>query len=255
MLLLNLNSGLQNKLLRSSSKHLTLKLHKTLWNGSLAVSISKANAGLKVMQLFCWFALRYGQYISSDQGVPGSMRALVNVDTALMAAEGRREGSGRRRLHVQPLSLFSLRYNLRRPSPVRPDIPIFFATLVSTWTPLLLPAYRAEYICLCVCLFVLTTRLSNCVFSCRPKYSIRENRSAYKVFMWLVIRSFGSSDIGTYNCVSTNSLGRAEGTLRLYGESHCRWTEPTVMNPVDWILNISFRKFSVFPSFNEKIRI
>ncbi|XP_069677292.1 lachesin-like [Periplaneta americana] len=49
-----------------------------------------------------------------------------------------------------------------------------------------------------------------------PKYSIRENRSAYKVFMWLVIRSFGRTDIGTYNCVSTNSLGRAEGTLRLY---------------------------------------
>ncbi|CAH1964636.1 unnamed protein product [Acanthoscelides obtectus] len=34
--------------------------------------------------------------------------------------------------------------------------------------------------------------------------------------MWLVIRSFSPSDIGTYNCVSTNSLGRAEGTLRLY---------------------------------------
>ncbi|XP_021921564.1 lachesin-like isoform X1 [Zootermopsis nevadensis] len=49
-----------------------------------------------------------------------------------------------------------------------------------------------------------------------PKYSIRENRSTYKVFMWLMIRSFGRSDIGTYNCVSTNSLGRAEGTLRLY---------------------------------------
>jgi hypothetical protein len=57
------------------------------------------------------------------------------------------------------------------------------------------------------------------LFSYRPKYSIRENRSAYKVFMWLMIRSFGRSDIGTYNCVSTNSLGRAEGTLRLYGES------------------------------------
>ncbi|XP_023701941.2 lachesin, partial [Cryptotermes secundus] len=53
-----------------------------------------------------------------------------------------------------------------------------------------------------------------------PKYSIRENRSAYKVSMCLVIRSFGSSDIGTYNCVSTNSLGRAEGTVRLYGESN-----------------------------------
>ncbi|XP_068910343.1 lachesin-like [Tenebrio molitor] len=48
------------------------------------------------------------------------------------------------------------------------------------------------------------------------KYTIREERSGYKVFMWLVIRQFSSNDIGTYNCVSTNSLGRAEGTLRLY---------------------------------------
>nr|CAD7575519.1 unnamed protein product [Timema californicum] len=49
-----------------------------------------------------------------------------------------------------------------------------------------------------------------------PKYSIRENRSTYKMFMWLLIRAFKKEDIGTYNCVSTNSLGRAEGTLRLY---------------------------------------
>ncbi|KAJ8918071.1 hypothetical protein NQ315_011528 [Exocentrus adspersus] len=50
------------------------------------------------------------------------------------------------------------------------------------------------------------------------KYTIREDRSGYKVFMWLVIRSFAPGDIGTYNCVSTNSLGRAEGTLRLYAQ-------------------------------------
>ncbi|XP_049766341.1 lachesin-like [Schistocerca cancellata] len=49
-----------------------------------------------------------------------------------------------------------------------------------------------------------------------PKYAIRESRASYKSYMWLVIRSFSRSDIGTYNCVATNSLGRAEGTLRLY---------------------------------------
>jgi neurotrimin len=57
------------------------------------------------------------------------------------------------------------------------------------------------------------------MFCFRTKYTIREERSGYKVFMWLVIRQFSSNDIGTYNCVSTNSLGRAEGTLRLYGQS------------------------------------
>lgn len=35
--------------------------------------------------------------------------------------------------------------------------------------------------------------------------------------MKLTIRSFSANDVGTYHCVSTNSLGRAEGTLRLYG--------------------------------------
>lgn len=49
------------------------------------------------------------------------------------------------------------------------------------------------------------------------KYSVHENRSSYRTFMWLTIKRFSSTDIGTYNCVSTNSLGRAEGTLRLYG--------------------------------------
>lgn len=170
---------------------------------------------------------------------------VVNVDTALMAAGGRREGPGRRRSHVQPLSLFSrVSEVFCRHFLVRPDVPVC-VTLVSTWTPPL----RVELgstICqlieqrTSVCVFVCPHNtpesvMSASVFSCRPKYSIRENRSAYKVSMCLVIRGFGSSDIGTYNCVSTNSLGRAEGTVRLYGESDCSWTEPTVKNQVDWI--------------------
>ncbi|XP_053611773.1 limbic system-associated membrane protein-like [Plodia interpunctella] len=49
-----------------------------------------------------------------------------------------------------------------------------------------------------------------------PKYMISEERSSYRVSMTLVVRHFGKADIGTYNCVSTNSLGKSEGTLRLY---------------------------------------
>ncbi|PZC85174.1 hypothetical protein B5X24_HaOG202359 [Helicoverpa armigera] len=49
-----------------------------------------------------------------------------------------------------------------------------------------------------------------------PKYVISEERSSYRVMMKLTIRHFSRSDIGTYNCVSTNSLGKSEGTLRLY---------------------------------------
>ncbi|XP_066909411.1 lachesin [Halyomorpha halys] len=49
-----------------------------------------------------------------------------------------------------------------------------------------------------------------------PKHEIREKRNNYQVEMTLVIKRFNPSDVGTYNCVSTNSLGKAEGTLRLY---------------------------------------
>ncbi|XP_047029468.1 limbic system-associated membrane protein [Helicoverpa armigera] len=49
-----------------------------------------------------------------------------------------------------------------------------------------------------------------------PKYTITEEKVSYQVTMWLTIRQFSRSDIGTYNCVSTNSLGKSEGTLRLY---------------------------------------
>ncbi|CAB3253841.1 unnamed protein product [Arctia plantaginis] len=49
-----------------------------------------------------------------------------------------------------------------------------------------------------------------------PKYSISEERISYRAMMKLTIRHFSKSDIGTYNCVSTNSLGKSEGTLRLY---------------------------------------
>ncbi|KAM7361461.1 dpr-interacting protein gamma isoform 2-T3 [Cochliomyia hominivorax] len=49
-----------------------------------------------------------------------------------------------------------------------------------------------------------------------PKYAITEKRDGYRGIMLLTVRSFSPSDVGTYHCVSTNSLGRAEGTLRLY---------------------------------------
>jgi len=54
----------------------------------------------------------------------------------------------------------------------------------------------------------------------RPKYTVREERTGYTVLMWLLIKKFTDRDVGSYKCVSTNSLGRADGTLRLYGELH-----------------------------------
>lgn len=52
------------------------------------------------------------------------------------------------------------------------------------------------------------------------KYQMTEiNSSHYSVQMRLVIRRFSRVDIGGYKCISKNSIGDAEGNIRLYGES------------------------------------
>lgn len=49
------------------------------------------------------------------------------------------------------------------------------------------------------------------------KYSMNEiNRSAYSVQMRLVIRNIQQNDLGGYKCISKNSIGDAEGNIRLY---------------------------------------
>lgn len=51
------------------------------------------------------------------------------------------------------------------------------------------------------------------------KYFMTEiNNSYYSVQMKLIIRRFQKSDLGGYKCISKNSIGDAEGTIRLYGE-------------------------------------
>lgn len=51
------------------------------------------------------------------------------------------------------------------------------------------------------------------------KYKMTEiNNSYYSVQMKLVIKRFRKSDLGGYKCISKNSIGDAEGTIRLYGE-------------------------------------
>lgn len=44
------------------------------------------------------------------------------------------------------------------------------------------------------------------------------NRSAYSVQMRLVIRNIQQNDLGGYKCISKNSIGDAEGNIRLYGK-------------------------------------
>lgn len=42
--------------------------------------------------------------------------------------------------------------------------------------------------------------------------------SMYAVQMTLVVRKLQKSDMGGYKCISKNSIGDAEGTIRLYGK-------------------------------------
>lgn len=50
------------------------------------------------------------------------------------------------------------------------------------------------------------------------KYQMSEiTSSGYSVQMKLVVRHIQSSDLGGYKCISKNSIGDAEGNIRLYG--------------------------------------
>ncbi|KAF9412438.1 hypothetical protein HW555_009041 [Spodoptera exigua] len=50
------------------------------------------------------------------------------------------------------------------------------------------------------------------------KHEISEERiSSYQLRTILVVSQFDPEDVGTYTCVATNTMGKAEGTLRLYG--------------------------------------
>lgn len=42
--------------------------------------------------------------------------------------------------------------------------------------------------------------------------------NAYKIHMKLTIRAVSKSDFGTYKCISKNSLGETDGTIKLYGK-------------------------------------
>lgn len=47
---------------------------------------------------------------------------------------------------------------------------------------------------------------------------MEERTSEYSTRMQLQIRDFQATDVGVYTCISTNSLGKSDGTIRFYGE-------------------------------------
>lgn len=50
------------------------------------------------------------------------------------------------------------------------------------------------------------------------KYEPSFSDNVYKVHMKLTIRSVAISDYGTYKCISKNSLGETDGSIKLYRE-------------------------------------
>jgi hypothetical protein len=51
------------------------------------------------------------------------------------------------------------------------------------------------------------------------RYSMSETeQSMYAIQMVLIIQKSQKSDMGGYKCISKNSIGDAEGTIRLYGK-------------------------------------
>ena len=50
------------------------------------------------------------------------------------------------------------------------------------------------------------------------KYVIDYEENSYRAYMKLTIKSLQEGDFGNYRCISKNSLGETEGSIRVYGE-------------------------------------
>lgn len=56
------------------------------------------------------------------------------------------------------------------------------------------------------------------IFCFRSKYHIEEIKNNYIVHMYLDIKNLIRKDLGSYKCLATNSMGHANGSIRVYGE-------------------------------------
>lgn len=65
-------------------------------------------------------------------------------------------------------------------------------------------------------LFVIFLALIILSFYSGAKYEPVLLDNAYKVHMKLTIKAVGPNDFGTYKCVSKNSLGDTDGSIKLY---------------------------------------
>lgn len=64
------------------------------------------------------------------------------------------------------------------------------------------------------------------------KFEIRAVERGYEVDMRLKIKKVGRSTFGTYSCISKNSLGDTDGTIKLY----CKYSNRFLHNKYAYIL-------------------
>ncbi|RLU14912.1 hypothetical protein DMN91_012799 [Ooceraea biroi] len=75
------------------------------------------------------------------------------------------------------------------------------------------------------------TRENNVIIANGDKYEPSFSDNVYKVHMKLMIRSVAMSDYGSYKCISKNSLGETDGSIKLY-HIPTPTTEPTTTSTV-----------------------
>ena len=66
---------------------------------------------------------------------------------------------------------------------------------------------------------VITWLRKDVLLSPSRKYSIDEVENSYSLTMRLTIKDLEEKDFAAYECVAKNSLGEAEGLIRVYGKS------------------------------------
>lgn len=71
------------------------------------------------------------------------------------------------------------------------------------------------------------------------KYVTDISENSYRAHMRLTVRSLQAQDFGNYRCISKNSLGETEGSIRLYGKFCGFYLEKRVIHhlPGKWIEN------------------
>ncbi|XP_071643522.1 neurotrimin isoform X1 [Temnothorax longispinosus] len=97
------------------------------------------------------------------------------------------------------------------------------------------------------------TRENKDIIANGEKYEPSFSDNVYKVHMKLMIRSVAMSDYGSYKCISKNSLGETDGSIKLY-HIPTPTTEPTttstvpVPTTVDPVENIQWSRQKPVPS-------